>query len=68
MNFKQGDRVDAINESGHVIYTGVYLASGRPTKTIIVEDPTHIHHAIQVNDKGDTVYVDASYWTLRNAR
>lgn len=68
MNFKQGDKVDVINESGNVAYTGLYLGSGHPAQSISVQDRSHIHHAVQVNDKGDTVYVDAMYWTLRKAR
>ena len=65
---KQGDRVDAIDESGNVRYTGFYLGSGNPAASVGVADRSKVHHAIQVNEKGDVVYLDAFYWSLRESK
>jgi hypothetical protein len=68
MNFKPGDRVDAIDDSGNVKYTGLYLGSGHPAAGVGVSDRTKLHYAIQIGDRGDTVYLEAFYWSLRQAR
>lgn len=68
MNFKPGDRVDAIDDSGNVKYTGVYLGSGHPAADVGVSDRTKLHHAVQIGERGDTVYLEAFYWSLRKAR
>lgn len=65
MNFKQGDKVEAINDSGNVQYVGLYLGEGYPGKNIPVKDHSKSHYAIQVNDAGDAVYLETYYWTLR---
>ncbi len=65
---KQGDKVEAIDESGNVRYTGLFLGSGHPAESVGVRDRSKVHHAIQVNDKGDVVYLEAFYWSIRQAR
>ncbi len=62
---KQGDLVEAIDTAGVVKYKGTFLGSGHPTQSVGVRDRSKIHHAIQINDRGDTVYLEAFYWTLR---
>jgi hypothetical protein len=68
MQFKQGDKVECIDESGNVRYRGIYLGSGHPGVNIGVKDRSKVHHAVQVNDNGDTVYLEAPVWSLRIAR
>ncbi len=68
MQFKQGDKVECIDDSGNIKYTGVYLGSGHPAASVGVRDNSKLHHAVQVNNSGGTVYLDAYYWTLRMAR
>lgn len=65
---KQGDRVEAIDETGNVKYSGVFLGSGHPASSVGVADRSRLHHAVQVNEQGDVVYLEAMYWTLRKAR
>jgi len=68
MNVKPGDKVDAIDDSGNVKYSGIYLGTGHPALSVGVADRSKLHHAVQVDDKGDTVYLEAFYWSLRKAR
>lgn len=68
MNVKPGDKVEAIDDSGNVKYAGIYLGSGHPAASVGVADRSKLHHAVQVGDKGDTVYLEAFYWSLRQAR
>ena len=68
MNFKNGDRVDAINSEGVVKYTGLYLGQGHPGATVPVADRSKLHWAVQVGDRGDVVYLESFYWSLRPAR
>jgi hypothetical protein len=68
MNFKNGEKVDAINSEGIVKYTGFYLGQGHPGANVPVADRSKLHWAIQVNNAGDVVYLDSFYWSLRQAR
>ena len=68
MNFKNGDKVDAIDSEGVVKYTGFYLGQGRPGASVPVLDHSKLHYAIQVNNGGDVVYLDSFYWSIRPTR
>jgi len=65
-----GTKVEAIDEDGIIKYTGTYLGTGRPTAEVPIASSSREreHHAVQVNDKGDVVYLDVFFWTLREVR
>ena len=62
---KNGDKVDAIDDTGSVKYTGTFLGSGHPAESVGVRDRSRVHYAVQVSNSGDVVYLDAFYWSLR---
>lgn len=68
MEFKTGDRVEAIDENGNVRHSGFYLGKGYPKEEVGVKDKTKLHYAVQVDDSGGVAYLQVGYWTLRPAR
>jgi len=65
-NFKDGDRVRVLDQSGSVCAEGTYRGTGVPARDLNAKNPTFQHYAIFV--EGEIRYYPTGFHTLIPAK